>query len=629
MESCKEAPVVATSPSKTATNANSDLKAKILMLASPLRAGLGRQSLKEMPKESPKETPKERELTADHMAAHAAGGAFVPAPVAPSTGLSMRADAPAFVPGRNSADDKPAGPPVVSVRRMPAKGCAIVLLRDKAVLELSVAMRVAVVDGVCVEVRKHTRKREQAGENATDEPEGVFVAWGHRVARKVDISEEGLEAYFNGLSTLDWPSGLALERPFEEQIQSFLLSSVSPLPLNASPKLDDAVAAKMLEGIHGQPELVQELWDAKEQLDDLWKVPPPPLGRGMMQRVARDQLFPHSGKEGEKHENRAGEKLEELSRAVGLLEGVPVGAAFLDLCGGPGAWSQYMLERKDLKMYGFGMTLRAGAGAKEDWKAEEKDMWYPGLVSSAHWQSLWGADGSGDLLKLGNVEHAAAAMNKATVGRGVFLCLADGGFSDDSIPANQLELYCYRLFLAEVLMATSCLQPGGHFVCKLYSTFSQASAALLALIARLFADVAVVKPRSSKATGPERYLVAKGYRAASLETADIKAALAKAHALGKGSSPLLTPLLTPLVAAADLAKDANLVQQLRTMTTTICERNTRALNAVVDRAEYLEDMATNVNSEMQMSSHEKSESSAAVEAPRIRRRGRLGVHGGA
>merc|ERR1712232_882662 len=202
---------------------------------------------------------------------------------------------------------------------------------------------------------------------------------------------------------------------------------------------------------------------------------------------------------------------------------------------------------------------------------------------------------------------------------------------------NQLELYCYRLFLAEVLMATSCLQPGGRFVCKLYSTFSQASAALLALITRLFDDVAVVKPKSSKATGPERYLVAKGYRAGSQEIADIKAALVKSHALGKGSSPLLTPLLTPLAGAADLAQDANLVQQLRAMTSTICERNAQALNAVVDRAEYLEDMATNVNSEVQSSSHKVQETSAAVacaaakevEAPHARRRGRLGVRGGA
>jgi len=587
MESCREVPVAAASPSKAVAAADGDLKAKLFMLASPLRAGLRRQSPEDMPKESPKEMPKEQELTVNCVAADAAVAASVPAPVTLNTGVSLRADAPAFVPGRKDADDKPARPPVVSVRRMPAKGCAIVLLRDKAVLELSVSMRVAVVDGVCVEVRKHTRKREQAGETATDEPEGVFVAWGHRVARKVDISEEGLEAYFNGLSTLDWPSGLALQRPFEEHIQSFLMSSGSPMPLNTSPKSDEAVAAKMLEGIHGRPELVRELWEAKEQLDDLWNKPPPPLGRSLMQRVARDQLFPHSGKEGEKHENRAGEKLEELSKAVGLLEGVPVGAAFLDLCGGPGAWSQFLLAKPELAMRGFGLTLRSGSGDAADWQAEEKDDWYADLIQNPNWSALWGADGTGDLLKHQNLEHSAQALKKQG---GVFLCLADGGFSDKAIPANLLELYFYRLFLAELLTSVSVLQPGGRFVCKLYTACSDAMASLLFLTTRMFDHVEIVKPMSSRVAGPERYLFASGFRAG-METETIRAAMVRSHQQGNGASPLQVPLLTPLIASADLATDKVFTQQFQAMVSRLLERQAGALRALVSRALKLEDIA--------------------------------------
>lgn len=302
--------------------------------------------------------------------------------------------------------------PVVSVRRMPAKGCAIVLLRSRAVLELSVAMRVAVIDGVCVEVRKHSRKREGAGKSAVDEPEGVFVAWGHRVARKVDISEKGLESYFNGLSTVPRPAGIDPVRPFDEQLQVFVLSSGGPMLLDTSPRLDQAVMDKMVEGVHGQPDLFQELWKAKEQLEDLWKKPAPPLGRGLMQRVARDQLFPYSGKEGEKHENRAGEKLEELSQAMGLLEGVPAGASFLDLCGGPGAWSQFLLSKPELAMHGFGLTLRSGSGDADSWKAEEKDDWYPNLLEHPNWTALWGADGTGDLLKVRNLNYTVSALQQ-------------------------------------------------------------------------------------------------------------------------------------------------------------------------------------------------------------------------
>jgi hypothetical protein len=110
---------------------------------------------------------------------------------------------------------------------------------------------------------------------------------------------------------------------------------------------------------------------AKERLDALWDRPPPPMARSLMTRVARAQLFPSSGKgDNDKHENRAGDKLADLSDISDLFDGIPAGSAFLDLCGGPGAWSQYLLAKKDLALRGFGFTLKANAGSAEDWKAE-------------------------------------------------------------------------------------------------------------------------------------------------------------------------------------------------------------------------------------------------------------------
>ena len=49
-------------------------------------------------------------------------------------------------------------PPVISVRKMASKGCAIVLLRSEHVIELAARMAVAVIDGVCVELRRHSRQ---------------------------------------------------------------------------------------------------------------------------------------------------------------------------------------------------------------------------------------------------------------------------------------------------------------------------------------------------------------------------------------------------------------------------------------------------------------------------------------
>ncbi|CAJ1377540.1 unnamed protein product [Effrenium voratum] len=475
-------------------------------------------------------------------------------------------------------------PPVARVRKM-AKGCAVVLIRDHRVTELAVAMAVAVVDGVCVELRRHSRRKHEVEES------GIFVAWGHRVERRATVSEEGLEAFFNGLAGVRTPEAVRIQAPFQECLQVFSLSSSNALRL-ATPQVVKPSKAQLLKGVHGEEDLLLKLWEAKAQLDELWNKPPPPKARSVMQRVARDQLFPHSGKEGKDHENRAGEKLEELVSASGLLEDLPEGCLFLDLCGGPGAWSQFLLAKG---LAGFGLTLRSGQGTEEDWQAEQKDDWYPDLMQHPSWQALWGADGTGDLLKPENLQHATQMLCAA---KGVFLCVADGGFSDKAIPPNLLELYFYRLLLAELLLATSCLLPGGRFICKLYSSFSSATSALLYLTTRLFQEVRVVKPMASRVAGPERYLVAFGFRP-NQETGPIRRALWDCQVLGAGQSPLQLPLLSPLVAPEDMEADDEFLPKLRAMVATLGGRQEAALRAIRCRAEQLEDMALEVAEEAQ------------------------------
>jgi len=477
-----------------------------------------------------------------------------------------------------------AEPAVLRVRKMASKGCAVVTLRDPAVVDLACRMAVAVIDGVCVEVRRHSRrsKRDEQGE----EELGVFVAWGHRVERRATVSEEGLERYFNGLAFVPSPPALEPKAPFEETLQIFPLSS-SLQPAFCEVKEIEASSSLLQSGPHGRPDLVKWLWETKAGLDNLWSKPPPPLARSVMQRVARDQLFPHSGKEGKEHENRAGEKLAELVKAVGLLDGIAPGSTFLDLCGGPGAWSQYLLGQRHR---GFGFTLRSGAGAEEDWQAETKDDWYPDLLRHPQWQPLWGADGTGDLLKPENLLHLARSLHDAG---GATLCLADGGFSDKAIPPNLLELHFYRLLLAELLTAACCLLPGGRFVCKLYSSFSASTTALLFLTTKLFSSVCVVKPMTSRVAGPERYLVATGFQDGPQAEA-IRHALWNSHRLGAGRSPLQVPLFSPLISAADLLQDSVFLPQLRNMVATLAWRQAGALKAILDRANELEDMALDV-----------------------------------
>merc|ERR1719313_2266748 len=141
--------------------------------------------------------------------------------------------------------------------------------------------------------------------------------------------------------------------------------------------------------------LVEAACAAKGRMDALWSRPPPPMARSLISRVARAQLFHHSGEGGQEHENRAGDKLAQISELMALLDGVPEGSAFLDLCGGPGAWSQHLLDHPSaapLGLRGFGFTLRPAAGESEDWKSQDKDMWYQDLCERSNWIARTGLE---------------------------------------------------------------------------------------------------------------------------------------------------------------------------------------------------------------------------------------------
>merc|ERR550514_897945 len=139
-------------------------------------------------------------------------------------------------------------------------------------------------------------------------------------------------------------------------------------------------------------------------------------------------------------------------------------------------------------------------------------------------------------------------------------------------------------------MATSCLQRGGRFVCKLYTSFSTATSSLLYLTTRMFGHVEIVKPMSSRVAGPERYLFASGFEPSG-DSEAIRAVLLQAHQFGKGASPLQAPMLTPIVSLEELSKDSDFLSTLQGMVSQLSERQTGSLNAIVDLAEELEDIA--------------------------------------
>merc|ERR1719316_1265833 len=76
------------------------------------------------------------------------------------------------------------------------------------------------------------------------------------------------------------------------------------------------------------------------------------------------------------------------------------------------------------------------------------------------------------------------------------------------------------------------------------------------------------------------------------EVEDIRKALMQTHVLGGAHSILAAPGITSIVSADDLMKDGCFLESLQTMATELCHRQSEALTAAVDRAEFLEEVAT-------------------------------------
>ena len=279
--------------------------------------------------------------------------------------------------------------------------------------------------------------------------------------------------------------------------------------------------------------------------------------------IVRDKLFPSgiTGSE-EGNLNRAGDKLAEIDEAVGLLD--LEFSSFVDLCGGPGAFAFYVLSKRRIK--GWGMTLR-GSAESIDWDARltEGEFGECFIVE-------WGADGTGNLYFLENREFLAKKVDR------VNLVVGDGGFRVEE--ENIQELLTGRLLICEVLTGVSIIADNGNICIKTFDLFSSLSISIVYTIAILFNECFIVKPKRSRITNSERYLVGKGFRGRNHQFDLIIKLLQDAANLCNDTSTVdsLFPIST-------LKADKAFVQALENCSLDIAERQTDALRTVNDTCE--------------------------------------------
>lgn len=89
------------------------------------------------------------------------------------------------------------------------------------------------------------------------------------------------------------------------------------------------------------------------------------------------------------------------------------------------------------------------------------------------------------------------------------LITADGGF--DWKNENLQEQEAYRLIYGQILTALKTQKSGGHFVLKIFETYTENTIKLLELLRLFYTELYICKPFTSRISNSEKYIVCKKF----------------------------------------------------------------------------------------------------------------------
>lgn len=121
-------------------------------------------------------------------------------------------------------------------------------------------------------------------------------------------------------------------------------------------------------------------------------------------------------------------------------------------------------------------------------------------------ENKWIRNGNGDLYNVDNILELKDKIETPSD-----LITADGGF-DVSHDPNHQEQLSLKLIYAEILTALHCQQIGGVFICKIFDSFTRPTYQLLLILNEYYTKVSIIKPRTSRYTNSEKYVVSMGFK---------------------------------------------------------------------------------------------------------------------
>ncbi|KAJ3215919.1 FtsJ methyltransferase domain-containing protein 2 [Clydaea vesicula] len=189
-------------------------------------------------------------------------------------------------------------------------------------------------------------------------------------------------------------------------------------------------------------------------------------------------------------QNRSAVKLANLDYALINFRRKYNFNSFLDLCSGPGGFTEYLYWRVGFNLKGLGITLKG----VQDFKPPLHPNFKP----------FYGKDGTGDI----TVEQNFLALSEFDQ---FDFVLADGGVACDEDKGNQEE-HVKQLILCEIISAFITLRKDGDFLLKLFDALTPFTVELIYLLHKSFQKISLIKPVSSRPSNSEKYIYCEKFK---------------------------------------------------------------------------------------------------------------------
>jgi hypothetical protein len=194
------------------------------------------------------------------------------------------------------------------------------------------------------------------------------------------------------------------------------------------------------------------------------------------------------------------EVLTDYATTLSIERSTPMKCLFL--AEGPGgfveAFERYRRVNHKVKDVLYGVTLQSHDRNIPQWKVS---------LGENQLNILYGDDGTGNLCNTTNLESIIRHLGPQSMD----FVTADGGF-DFSSDYNNQEEQSFPLILAEAYCAIRVQRPGGSFILKIYDMFQNNTVALLHMLSKIYCEVHIIKPLSSRPANSEKYVLCIGHR---------------------------------------------------------------------------------------------------------------------